>query len=117
MTAKVLTVQAVERLKPDPLVRREIPDAGMPSLYLVVHPTGRKAWCVRYRFGGRTRKMTLGPYPALDLPTARNRARDAIQIITLGRDRGAEKVEARRTARTQLAERDLISAAVEDLLQ
>jgi len=80
---EVLSVQAVERLNPDPQVRREIPDAGMPSLYLVIHPTGRKAWCVRYRFGGRTRKMTLGPYPALDLATARIRARDAIQTITL----------------------------------
>src|SRR4051794_106245 len=112
MTAKVLTVQAVERLKPHPQVRREIPDAGMPSLYLVIHPTGRKAWCVRYRFGGRTRKMMLGPYPALDLATARSRARDAVQTITLGRDPGAEKVEARRVARTQPADRELIQGAI-----
>lgn len=94
MTAKVLTVQAVERLKPDPLVRREIPDAGMPSLYLIVHPTGRKGWCVRYRFGGRPRKMMLGPYPALDLPAARDRAREAVRTLALGRDPGAEKIEA-----------------------
>ena len=94
MTAKVLTVQSVERLNPDPVLRREIPDAGMPSLYLVIHPTGRKAWCVRYRFAGRPRKLTLGPYPALDLPTARDRAREAIRTLSLGRDPGASKIEA-----------------------
>ena len=117
MTAKVLTVQSVERLKPDPLVRREIPDAGMPSLYLVIHPTGRKAWCVRYRFAGRPRKMTLGPYPALDLPAARSRARDAIQALSLGRDPGAEKIEAVKEARQRPADHDLVSGVIEDFLE
>ena len=116
MTAKVLTVQAVDKLKPDPLVRREIPDAGMPSLYLIIHPTGRKAWCVRYRFGGRTRKMMLGPYPALDLPEARDRARDAVRILSLGRDPGAEKIEAARNVRARPADHDLIVSVVEDFL-
>jgi integrase len=117
MTAKVLTVQAVERLKPDPPVRREIPDAGMPSLYLIVHPTGRKAWCVRYRFGGRPRKMMLGPYPALDLPTARDRAREAVRILALGRDPGAEKIEAAKAIRSRPADHDLIASVVEDFLE
>lgn len=116
MTAKVLTVQAVEKLKPDPLVRREIPDAGMPSLYLIIHPTGRKAWCVRYRFGGRTRKMMLGPYPALDLPDARDRARDAVKVLSLGRDPGAEKIEAAKATRARPADHDLIVSVVEDFL-
>jgi integrase len=117
MTAKVLTVQAVERLKPDPLVRREIPDAGMPSLYLIVHPTGRKGWCVRYRFGGRPRKMMLGPYPALDLPAARDRAREAVRTLALGRDPGAEKIEATKAARSLPADHDLVASVVEDFLE
>ncbi|GJD51769.1 Prophage integrase IntS [Methylobacterium crusticola] len=116
MIAKVLTVPSVERLKPDPARRLEIPDAGMPSLYLIIHPSGRKGWCIRYRFAGRTRKMVLGPYPALDLATARSRARDAIQVLALGRDPGAEKIATIKAARVQNPDRELIYAVAEDFL-
>ena len=92
---RVLTVQSVERLKPDPARRLEIPDAGLQSLYLVIQPSGMKSWAVRYRSGGVPRKLTLGPYPALDLATARARAREAIQKVALGHDPATEKKQAR----------------------
>jgi len=92
---RVLTVQSVERLKPDPARRLEIPDAGLQSLYLVIQPSGMKSWAVRYRSGGVPRKLTLGPYPALDLATARARAREALQKVTLGHDPATEKKQAR----------------------
>lgn len=114
MAAKVLPVQAVECPKPDPLVRRR---SQMPSLYLIVHPTGRKAWCVRYRFGGRTRKMMLGPYPAIDLPAARDRAREVMRTLSLGRDPGAEKIEAARISRARPADHGLIPSVVDDFLE
>ena len=61
--AKVLTAKAAESAKPDPTKRREIPDGGLPGLYLVVQPGGSKSWAVRYRHNGTPRKMTLGQFP------------------------------------------------------
>ncbi len=68
--AKALTVQAVEKLRPDPTKRLEVPDGLLAGLYLVIQPSGAKSWCVRFRHGGKSRKLTLGPYPALDLANA-----------------------------------------------
>jgi integrase len=65
--AKTLTAVSVENAKPrknpttGKLMRAEIPDGGCAGLHLVVQPTGAKSWAVRYRFGGKTRKLTLGP--------------------------------------------------------
>ncbi|MDF2599401.1 MAG: integrase family protein, partial [Methylobacterium brachiatum] len=52
MAAKVLTVQSVERHKPRPEARLEIPDAALPGFYLIVQPSGFKSWAVRYRIAG-----------------------------------------------------------------
>lgn len=102
--AKALTVAAVEKLKPE-AVRREIPDTKPSGLYLIIQPTGSKSWAVRYRFGGRSRKLTLGSYPALDLVKARKRASDALTAASDGKDPASLKIQGREDAK--LAERDL----------
>ena len=56
--AKALTAISVENYKPSS-VRREIADAGCRGLYLVVQPTGRKSFAVRYRVNGKPKKLTL----------------------------------------------------------
>ena len=89
--AKALTAQSVERLKPDPEKRLEVPDGLLPGLYLIIQPNGSKSWAVRYRHAGEPRKLTLGPYPALELGTARGRGREALQAAATGRDPAAEK--------------------------
>lgn len=94
--ATTLTAASVERLKPDPARRLELPDAALPGLYLVIQTSGQKSWAVRYRHGGKPRKATLGRYPAVDLAKARARGREALQLVGLGRDPGAENIEARR---------------------
>lgn len=86
MVAKVLTMQSVERHKAQPAGRVEIPDAALPGFYLVVQPSGAKSWAVRYRFAGKTRKLTIGPYPLFDLSAARAAAREALQMAARGRD-------------------------------
>lgn len=98
--ASVLTTRSVASAKPD-INRREIPDAGLPGLYLVVQPSGQKSWALRYRFGGKPKKLTLGSVllerldPAEEAPTigipltlseARQVARQAMQMIAEGRD-------------------------------
>src|SRR5918911_3686842 len=115
--AKGLTAQSIERLKPDPAKRLEVPDGLLPGLYFVIQPSGAKSWAVRYRHIGKPRKLTLGPYPALDLGTARDRAREALQVVALGRDPGTEKQEARRAARDDTRDHDLLSAVVEKFLE
>src|SRR3954451_3670569 len=115
--AKGLTAQAVERLKPDPAKRLEVPDGLLPGLYFVIQPSGAKSWAVRYRHAAKPRKLTLGSYPALDLGTARDRARTALQAVALGRDPGAEKQEARRAARNEKPDRDLFPAVLETFLE
>src|ERR671916_1035127 len=97
--AKTLTIQSIERIKPDPAKRREIPDGLLVGLYFVIQPSGARSWAVRYRHGGKPRKLTLGGYPALDLGTARERARQALQAVAKGDDPGTEKAEASRRAR------------------
>src|SRR3546814_17143152 len=64
--AKNLTTKDVENVKPG-TARKEIPDALLPGLYLVVQPSGAKSWAVRYRHGGKPRKLTLGTLaPTID---------------------------------------------------
>ena len=65
MATKVLTPLAVKAAKPKrnvarELVRAEYPDRGCAGLYLIVQPSGLKSWALRFRFGGKTRKLTLG---------------------------------------------------------
>ena len=92
--SRVLTVRTVESVKPGP-ARQEIPDRHLPGLYLIVQPSGHRSWAVRYRSGNRSRKHTLGPYPALDLKAARTFAGKALRAVAEGRDPGHEKIQAR----------------------
>jgi integrase len=64
---------------------REIPDAIMRGLYLIVQPTGRKTWAVRYRLGGKSAKHTVGPYPAFSLKQARDAAAAVLRSVAEGR--------------------------------
>jgi integrase len=84
--AEVLTDRAVKAHKPA-AHRFEIPDGGLPGLYLIVHPTGRKSWAVRYRHQGTSRKLTLkGYYPAVGLAAARERAIPLLRDVSEGGD-------------------------------
>jgi integrase len=80
-----LTVKSVEAIEGAP-ERREIPDGLMRGLYLVVQPSGSKSWAVRYRYGGRPRKHTIGSYPVFDLKAARDSASKVLRAVSEGRD-------------------------------
>ncbi|MFB0490076.1 hypothetical protein ABIE45_002662 [Methylobacterium sp. OAE515] len=109
------TTRAVELQKPDPGRRLEIPDSTLPGFYLVVQPSGAKSWAVRYRADGKTRKLTLGPYPRLGLADARERARTALQAVSEGRDPAGERTAVLReqAAATRLT----FGAVVADFIQ
>jgi len=101
--AKALTDIAIAKLKAGP-TRREIPDRT-PLLYVIVQPTGRRRFALRYRFDGKPRKVTLST--GLSLADARKVAAEA----ALDLDRGIDPREARKAARAQAA------AAAADTLQ
>jgi len=90
-----LTAKSVEHIKPG-ATRREIPDDGCSSLYLIVQPSGKKSWAVRYRFRGRPTKLTL--IGVTSLAAARKAATDALHELEQGNDpaaaRKADKLEA-----------------------
>ena len=111
---KALTVLAIDKARPG-AARREIPDGLLPGLYLIVQPTGAKSWAVRYRHRGRPRKYTIGPYPGVDLASARELARKALVAVANGRDPGKEKKDDRRGA--VQAERDQIEVMVAQFVE
>lgn len=81
--AKGLTDIAIRNLKPGG-VRREIPDPGCAGLYLIIQPSGRKSFAVRYRFAGLPRKLTL--QSGVSLAAARKLTADAMHEVAQGRD-------------------------------
>ncbi len=103
---KKLTAAAVEKLKPNRAKRLEIPDGVVDGLYLVVQPSGAKAWAFRYRFpaGGKvkTHKITVGSFPALGLADARQEAGRLRRAVETGDNpkhiQARERAEARERA-------------------
>lgn len=104
--AKALTTKAIENLKPGSS-RREIPDGEVRGLYLQIFPSGKASWAFRYRAGGRTRKLTIGPSPELGLKDARDLARKAHLAVASGQDPAEQKQASKVTARTPI-DRDLV---------
>jgi integrase len=100
--AKAFTAKSIENIRPA-AERREIPDAGCRGLYLIVQPSGRKSWAVRYRFEGKPKKLTLDG--VLTLAAARKTATDALHELEQGRDPATLKFEARATAEQASAAR------------
>jgi integrase len=89
-----LTSKAVENIKPI-ATRQEIPDGLLPGLYLIVQPSGARSWAVRYRHNGRPRKHTLGPFPTIDLKSARTLGTKVLRAAAEGRDPTGERQEQR----------------------
>jgi integrase len=61
------------------------------GLFLLVTPTGGKLWRFKYRFGGKERLLSFGPYPDLSLADARQRREDARKLLANDVDPGAVK--------------------------
>src|SRR5215469_9287342 len=94
--AKTLTDIGIRNLKPS-MQRREVPDPGARGLYVVVQPTGAKTFAVRYRFAGKSRKLTLTA--GISLAAARKEAADALYQVERGHDPSEAKRESRQEQR------------------
>lgn len=89
----MLTVKKIERLK-EP--GRYLDQRG---LYLQVMSATNRSWLLRYEINGRKRWMGLGPCADFTLDEARERARQARQLLADGID----PLEARQAERAQRA--------------
>lgn len=112
--AKALTTKAVEAAKPTE-ERQEIPDGIVPGMVLIVQPSGAKSWGLRFRFGGKVRKLTLGRYPpehvnGLSLADARRAAGEALAKVERGEDPARAKQEQRAA---KLEGRNKVSALID----
>ena len=62
------------------------------TLYLMVWPSARKSWVQRLTIEGKRKDLGLGPYPAVSLAEARQRAQDNLSPL------GAKQEEAKLSA-------------------
>jgi integrase len=85
---KRLTDISINNLKPK-ASRYEVPDGGARGLYVIVHPTGKKSFAVRYRYAALPRKLTL--QAGISLAAAHKLAADAMHEVAQGRDPGETK--------------------------
>jgi integrase len=94
----MLTEIAVRNLKPKP-ARYEMPDGN--GLYVIVQPSGRKSYAVRFRINGKPRKFTLPK--GITLAEARAEAAATIVKVHRGIDPTIIKRKARETQRAAAA--------------
>jgi hypothetical protein len=102
---KVLTDLHVRTVQPS--AKPEEIRAGLPGMVLLVAPSGRKSFAVRFRVDGRLRKLTLGKFPRVSLGDARKAAKIALGRVAKGEDPTAERREARAAAKARATSGDL----------
>jgi integrase len=61
------------------------------GLYLLVMPTAAKLWRLKYRFGGKEKKLALGVFPDTGLKEARAKRDAARQLLAEGTDPSSHK--------------------------
>jgi hypothetical protein len=128
---KPLTTAAVHKFA-RAAKRRRIPDGEMRSLFLIIEPSGRKSWQMRFRVsGGRVGKMTLGSVapkdsdelpeePAIGQPLTLAAARQLAARVhrerALGQDPIAEHQARKRRQQTEqaAAAKNTFTAAVQE---
>lgn len=104
MAATKLTARFCEAQKGEPGRQVALRDALVAGLEFRVSGQGRKSWSLRYRNGeGRQCRVSLGEYPATDLPKARQRARK----ILSGVDDGNDPARERRLSKARAAQRQI----------
>src|SRR6516162_9566536 len=91
-----ITAKKVESIKASQ-ERQEIPAGPPGGLMLIVHPSGKQVWALRYRYRGVPAKYTRGDYPVISLARARQKAIAALAELDRGivpREKPAEGADA-----------------------
>jgi len=85
-----LTDLQCRNAKPGPKLRK-LSDAG--GLQLWVQPKGGRLWRLAYRYGGKQKLLSIGPYPLISLSEARERRDAAKRLLLDGIDPATSKQE------------------------
>lgn len=88
----LLTDLKCKALKPD-VKPRKVFDGG--GLYLEVTTAGSKCWRLKYRFGGKEKRLSLGIYPSVSLSKAREGQETAKKQIANGINPSEERKAAK----------------------
>lgn len=73
------------------------------GMYLEVMPNGSKYWRLKYRYGGKEKRLALGVYPDVPLTLARERRDDARKLLANGVDPGEVKQQSKRATKESAA--------------
>lgn len=84
----MLTIKEIQAAKPKDKPYKLSDGDG---LYLEVMPNGSRYWRLKYRFGGKEKRLALGVYPEVRPPEARDKAKAAREVIREGSDPGEKK--------------------------
>lgn len=111
-------MRAINKLSYAEVAKKVVPgrygDGG--GLWLQVSPTGTKAWIFRYMLDGKARHMGLGAVETFSLKEARERARQARQLLADGVDPLAEREAKRETRKAAEAKRLTFKAAAAEYI-
>lgn len=94
-----LTATTVRNAKPGEKIKKLFDGGG---LYLEVSPRGGKWWRLKYRFGGKEKRLSLGVYPDVSLKDARKRRDEARKLLANDID-PSENRKASKTAKVERA--------------
>jgi integrase len=94
-----LTDAAIRNAKPGDKPKKLFDGRG---LYLEVAPSGGKWWRLKYRFGSKEKRLSLGVYPEVSLKDARERRDEARKLLTNEID-PSENRKAKKAARENRA--------------
>ena len=73
-----LTDVQIRRLKPENKPFRKSDGGG---LFLEIRPNGSKLWRMAYRYGGKQKLLSFGPYPDTSLASARAKRHEARTLL------------------------------------
>ena len=73
------------------------------GLYLLVRPNGSKYWRLKYRYGGKERKLALGVFPQVSLKEAKARRDQQKAVLEAGKDPSAKKKADKRALKHAVA--------------
>ena len=95
-----LTETAIRAAKPGDKPKKLSDEKGM---FLLLQPSGGKLWRLKYRFGGKEKKFSIGRYPDVGLKEARSRRDEARRLIADGIDPSEHKQAKERAAKLNAA--------------
>jgi integrase len=107
-----LTDIALKKLQPSD---RPFKRSDQHGLFILVKPNGSKHWHLKYRFRGKEKLMSYGPYPLISLKDARDKRDRDRRLLLEGIDPATVKQERKRIS--EIARRGRFDVLAAELLE